>query len=128
MRRKESNSGKKIEEIEEGEKRIKDMLPHGGGFDCDWVVIDMGRYFRCHGGYHAKNEFGMYDGWQSVQVIIPKNKPSEFKLHFINGNYISRKYDLRDYIEDTIYYELEKGGMFEREELCILNQEDAIIL
>jgi hypothetical protein len=49
------------------------------------------------------NEIGFYDGIAYFTLIIPKDNPIKFKLHFNQAisQYYNRKYALRDYLEDT---------------------------
>ena len=84
---------------------LMDKLPSGSGINCKWDIMDKGKYFKCLNAFHCMDEHGYYDGWVDFSVIIPKNKPLDFKLHF-HGDYAqgkNRKYMLRDYLEDTIY-------------------------
>lgn len=50
------------------------------------------------------DEMGGYDGWQYFYLIVPKNDPEDFRLHFIDNQYLARKYMLRDYLEDLFMY------------------------
>ena len=87
---------------------VRDALPHGSGIDDSWEIDHMGSYFRCYNGYHAMNEDGYYDGWADFSVIIPIKDPENFRLHFHGqrSQRLNRRYALREYLEDTIYWSL----------------------
>lgn len=87
-----------------------DLLPHGSGINADWYVTEKPDRWVASNSYHAMDEYGGYDGWADFTLNIPKSDPSGFKLQF-NGKtaaYLNSKYGLRDYLEDTIVYALEK--------------------
>ncbi|MFO7891974.1 MAG: hypothetical protein R6V04_16730 [bacterium] len=79
-------------------------LPHGSGIDADYSIEETANTYIVENQYHCMNENGFYDGWIPFQLIIPKNDPQSFKLHFINLNgagwYRVYKYQLRLYLED----------------------------
>jgi hypothetical protein len=91
---------------------LLDALPHGSGIDADWNYS----YNKHTGnatftnGYHCMHECGMYDGWQDFSLVINirqlKKGVNNFNLHFINGDYLSRKYYIRDYLEETFHYSI----------------------
>ena len=88
-------------------------LPHGSGIDDEWHVEDKGSYYRLDNAFHFMNDTGYYVGWQPFFLTVPKKKPRDFKLHFINENrYWTQKIMLRDYLEelfDSTFYDLEEG-------------------
>lgn len=79
-------------------------LPHGSGIDADYSVEEKDSKYIVENEYHCMDEYGGYDGWIPFQLIIPKNDPTNFKLHFTNLNsagwYRVYKYQLRPYLED----------------------------
>jgi len=84
------------------------MLPSGSGINCSWEITDTRKNWRCENAYHCMNDAGYYDGFAVFTVIIPKENILQFRLQF-NGalaQYKNRRYMLRDYLEDTIYYSL----------------------
>ena len=95
---------KKVVDLE----RLKELLPHGSGIDCDWELERKGDYVYCQNSYHTMNEHGYYDKYADFTIKIPIDFPGDFKLMF-NGKtaqYMNRKYMLRDYLEDTIFHNL----------------------
>lgn len=91
-------------------------IPHGCGINYDWIITDKGKYFRCENSFHAMDKNGMYDGIADFSVIIDKNNPEEFRLHFHgdHSQYLNRKYMLREYLEDTFAWWISKA--FKKEE------------
>lgn len=79
-------------------------LPHGSGIDADYIIKEQDNKYIVENEYHCMDENGSYDGWIPFQLIIPKNDPLSFKLHFINLNgagwYRVYKYQIRPYLED----------------------------
>jgi hypothetical protein len=56
------------------------------------------------------NSDGYYMGWADFSVYIPFKSPLDFTLHF-HGNLAARyneRYGLREYLEETIYWAIEK--------------------
>ena len=100
-------------------REVKDLdtgrvidLPHGSGIDGRWGIDDKGSYYGCYNGFHCINENGFYEGWQHFQLIVPKKKPNEFKIHFTGGQYLAQKHMLRDYLEDLFamtFLDLKEG-------------------
>ena len=91
---------------------IVDALPHGSGIDCDWNGYVTKHYVSFTNAFHCMDENGMYDGYADFTVKLPLVDGcllwDEFTIEF-NGRqsgYLATKYDLREYLLDTIYYEL----------------------
>lgn len=88
-------------------------LPSGSGINGNWVVKETKNKIHFKNSYHHMYENGMYADWQDFSIVIDKTawkngKYSEFDLQFNNGEcYLTRVSDLRSYLEDTFYYELE---------------------
>src|SRR5688572_28954272 len=57
-------------------EEITDLLPHGSGFDGDWVVEEdtENRYFS--NSYHAMDGNGFYSGWLHFTLVVEKRTPS----------------------------------------------------
>jgi len=119
------NTGEIIKEMKENRPQrileyIEEQLPHGSGIDYAWNIEDKGNYIKCENAYHTMNEDGFYDAIVDFSLIIPKDKPEKFRLHFHGKvHYIVEKYMLRNYLEDLfalfIYDILEKhGNIFKR--------------
>jgi len=94
----DTDTGKKID------------LPHGSGIDADWFIEDKENTYHCFNQFHCMDENGFYDGWIPFQLVLPKNNPKDFKLHFngLNGRgwYRVYRYNLREYLEDLFAFEL----------------------
>lgn len=84
---------------------------HGSGVDADWHITETKQSFRASNSFHLMDEYGGYIAWVDFTVIFPKNKDMEdFKLQFAGDmNYYVQRYMLRDYLEDTIYYTIERA-------------------
>ena len=87
---------------------LEDELPHGSGIDCEWSIVDKGKYFRCCNWFHAMDNNGYYIGYSEFSLIIPKKNPREFKLHFHGdySQYLNRRNMLREYLNDLFYWSL----------------------
>lgn len=83
-------------------QELKETLPHGSGINGDWAVVDHGRYFRASNIFEPLNDAGFYDGTVYFYLTIPKKDPGNFKLHFRYSQYLVKKYQLREYLEDTV--------------------------
>ena len=101
---------KKKNDIETVKELIIFYMPKGSGFNFDWHVEYKRSYFKVTSSYHVMNGNGFYVGWADFSVIIPVNDPLDFRLHFHGSysQYLNKQYLLREYIEDSIYYQLEK--------------------
>lgn len=84
---------------------------HGSGIDSAWSVEETKSSWRVSNSFHTMDEWGGYDGYADFTVIFPNNESmGEFKLEF-NGQEAQRqnqKHMLRDYLEDTIAYTLDR--------------------
>jgi len=84
---------------------LERQLPNGAGIDCQWLITDMGKYFKCLNSFHCMNDNGYYCGYAEFTLIIPKKNPMNFNIHF-NGDFSQRlnyKYNLREYLEDIFH-------------------------
>jgi len=83
----------------------------GSGLDCDWSLkpyIENSKNIILATSFHCMHDHGYYDGYQDLQIVIPINDISDWKLQFTGirkKNYISL---LREYLEDTIHYAMKK--------------------
>jgi len=98
-------------------RSLATALPHGSGINSPWEITDMKSYVRAEGTFSPMNEQGFYLADAPFTVII-RGSPSGtlgFKLHF-NGEwsqYMNKRFNLRDYLEETI--ELSILGKFKSE-------------
>lgn len=92
---------------EKGTYNIAQKLPHGSGIDGDWTIEEKGNKIYAYNSYHCMDEYGGYCGWQDFYIVMTKNNPKNFKLHFQGNQYLAQKYMLRDYLEDAISMSLE---------------------
>jgi len=83
-------------------ERIKEGLPHGSGINYDWYIENRGQYYGMYNSYDVMNEWGYEIGAASFQLIVPKNDPMEFRLHFVGrrSGYLANYYGLRCPLED----------------------------
>lgn len=81
----------------------------GSGIDSGW---DLGKVtkkgFWLESSWHCMNEDGYYDGWQMFAVFFPADDFAAFRLVFRGDRYKARKYQLREYLEETIYCQISK--------------------
>jgi hypothetical protein len=112
-----------------------DTLPHGSGIDCGWSINapKNGRYVYFSNSYHCMDDNGYYVGYQDFTIVIPafmvyqliefinytdktmlhaalKFCAHMFTLQFNGDRYLSERYDLRDYLTDTVYHALYFAG------------------
>jgi len=76
----------------------------GSGIDAEWKFMHAPKdWIIIRNSYHVMNENGYYEGWQDFSVKLPVNGDvTNFKLLFHNTDYLGRKHQLRDYLEETI--------------------------
>lgn len=84
------------------------ILPHGSGIDCDWRFdwFANGKV-KASNSYHCMTEHGVYDGYADFSIVFPTMQPfGAFRLafHGKTAHYKARRYDLRDYLESTIFH------------------------
>ena len=81
-------------------------LPHGSGINGNWYIEEKEGKFTASNFYEPTNEAGFYDGIAYFTLHIPKVNPNDFKLHYNDkiSQYYNRKYQLREYLEDTIAF------------------------
>ena len=83
-------------------EKLKEKLPHGSGINGDWNIYYDKKNIVATNIYSAMNEAGYYDADIPFKLIIPKDNQANFKLHFdSNYQYYVKKYQLRDYLEET---------------------------
>lgn len=90
------------------EETLFKVLPHGSGIDCDWRFERTKQSIRAYNSFHCMDEIGYYDGYQNFVVIFPNSDPHNFRLQFTGNRRGERKYHLREYLEDTIYWALKE--------------------
>lgn len=88
---------------------LENNLPSGSGFDYVWEIEEKKDKFVCRSSYTVYTEHGFRDGQADFLVKIDKKDWKKFKLHFCGyrSQYLSHKYLLHEYMEDTIYESLE---------------------
>jgi len=92
------------------EKWLKEKLPQGSGFSLRDIEFKK-NYVVAYMDYHVMNDMGYYIGYVDFSVRIPYTYPDEdFKvvIHGKRSHYLTRKYLLREFIEDTIALSLEE--------------------
>lgn len=92
------------------QQQILGFLPHGSGIDCKWETDENRKYFLFTNSFHAMNEHGMYDGYCDFTLKVSRDNVRDFQLTFqgAKSHYLNRKYQLRDYLEETLGYALEQ--------------------
>lgn len=90
------------------------ILPHGSGIDCKWEFDWMANgKVRATNSYHCMNENGFYDGYADFSLVFPTLQPfGAFRLafHGKTAHRKARRYDLRDYLADTINHAVGGSG------------------
>jgi len=83
---------------------------HGSGIDYDWHIDETKSSFRARNAFHTMDGNGFYDAIIDFTVIFSKHvSMGDFKLQFGTGtDYQVKKHMLRDYLEETIAYTLDK--------------------
>lgn len=82
---------------------------HVSGIDYEWKITETKTSFRASNGFHSMDEWGGYDGTTDFTVIFPKNvSMNDFSLQFNGDQYLAQKHMLREYLEDTIVYTLDR--------------------
>lgn len=91
---------------------LREDLIHGSGIDCEWTfkINNKSRYVFAYNSYHVMNENGIYDGYADFKLKISVENPVSFKLTFSGrqGGELNKKHMLRDYLEETFYWNLEE--------------------
>ncbi len=78
---------------------------HGSGINYDWKFTINKNYICCKNAFHCMDENGYYDGIQDFTIKFPiTEKLYDFKLIFNGNQYYAKKFQLREYLEDTIMY------------------------
>lgn len=95
--------------------QLGEILPHDSGIDCDWTLEIKGTRIIASNSYHAMGENGYYCGYADFTVTFPltsQDPANDFRLTFAGDNqsqYLARRYDLREYLADTIHYALREA-------------------
>lgn len=93
--------------------KLLEILPHGSGINFDWNIYeDKKGNTIAENRFDTMNEMGYYDAVVDFQLVIPKNNPEKFKLHFKGGSfgqYYAKKYMLRNYLEDIFQMAFEEA-------------------
>ena len=106
---KNSNSDSTICEnlVEKAEDLVKNHFPSGSGFDSGTSIVwDKCKHNKIvlKADFHHMDDNGYYCGWSEHEVIIVPSFTFGFDLHVTGKN----KRNIKEYIEDTFYYVLEK--------------------
>ena len=91
-------------------KWLNDKLPQGSGFSLRGIEFKKD-HVVAYMDYHVMNDVGYYVGYVDFSVRIPYTYPDEdFRLviHGKHSYYFVRKYCLREFLEDTIFYSLKE--------------------
>ena len=88
------------------ERAIIENLPHGSGIDADWTADKARGTIVCHNSYHCMDEMGGYCGWADFSIRWTPGQEKDFRLmfHGRDSQYLNTRYQLRDYLEDTLYF------------------------
>ena len=84
---------------------------HGSGIDYDWTAKESQANIRLYNSFHLMNEGGYYYANADFIVVIPKDKPMNFKIQYQGdrSRYYAEKHMLTDYLGEDIAYALEKA-------------------
>ena len=76
--------------------RLEKYLSHGSGINGKWFIEDKGSYIGCYNLFDTMTEYGYYDYPVDFQLIVYKDNPEGFKLHFQGrkSHYYANKYFL----------------------------------
>lgn len=104
----------RINNIKKQQQQLNDQFNNqlsGSGINAGWVTGKITKKgFWLESSFHCMNEHGYYDGWQPFAVFIPADDYSSFRLVFRGDQYKARKYQLREYLENTVYCQLTMEG------------------
>jgi len=91
------------------EKWLEKRLPQGSGFSLRGIEFKKD-HIVAHMDYHVMNDTGYYIGYVDFSIRIPYAHPEDFRLviHGKRSHYLTKKYLLREFIEDTIALSLEE--------------------
>jgi hypothetical protein len=88
-------------------REIEERLPHGSGINGDWHFEESQRMIRAFNVYSAMDEFGGYchDYRFVVDILKVAGKPmlDNFRVRLLSRKLKCCGYDLRSYLDDTIY-------------------------
>jgi hypothetical protein len=121
-----------LEHCDEEVQWFIDQLPHGSGIDCKWEIEsgEHSQYVYLTNSYHVMSDNGFYIGHADFRIRLDKEafiilinliawgKIEEaneilwamsvnFEIQFTGDRYLSRYYNLREYLTDIIYYALD---------------------
>jgi hypothetical protein len=105
------------DEMESILSMIGQELSHGSGIDCKWEIelIDKSKV-TARNSFHCMHQNGYYDGYCDFKLHFKLNDPKYFRVT-INSNRTNRwkaeKYMLREYLENTLYYDLQTAGVLQ---------------
>jgi hypothetical protein len=82
----------------------------GSGIDSEFTKgrIQKNSKFKITSSFHCMNENGFYAGWQDFTLVFDPTDLSNFRLHFTGNRNLERRYMLRDYLEELVYYSVER--------------------
>lgn len=88
------------------------ILPQGSGINCDWTYDYLANgKIKASNSYHCMSEHGFYDGYADFTIAFDIADIKGFRLTF-NGKgaqSLNRKYMLRDYLDETIWYAVDNA-------------------
>ena len=93
--------------VEKAEDLVKTHFPSGSGFDSGTIIVwDKCKHNKIvlRADFHHMDDNGYYCGWSEHEVIIVPSFTFGFYLHVTGKN----KRGIKEYIEDTMHYVLNK--------------------
>lgn len=92
---------------EEIAEKFIQMLPHGSGIDCKWGHLwQKDGKLICNNSFHCMDYAGIYDGFAEFKLrLSPRKALTAFEVSFtgMKSQYLNHRYQLREYLVDTIY-------------------------
>lgn len=104
----------------EFKEKLLNALPHGSGINGKWELTEHANSVVCSNFWHCINENGYYDGYIDFDIVFRNNVDLlDFEIHAKNwkfNRYKIEKYwkdlQVKEYIEDTVYYALQEFQEF----------------
>ena len=99
----------KLDENATQEDKILQLLPNGSGFNCAWRSRELKNgKLVFSSSFQCMNDTGYYDGYADFSVTLAPSRPLDFVLAFHGraSQYKSKRYQLREFIEDEIHWAL----------------------